>query len=80
MPNTDRGIAALIVARPLSVLLAFLALVVALGWQARHFEIDASADTLLSDDNEHFIRSQVIQRRFAPQEFCWSPTSREATP
>ena len=69
MPNTDRGIAALIVARPLSVLLAFLALVVALGWQARHFEIDASADTLLSDDNEHYIRSQVIQRRFAPQEF-----------
>lgn len=48
---------------------AFLLITIALGWQARHFEIDASADTLLTQDNEHFIRTEVMNERFSPQEF-----------
>ncbi|MGM0632931.1 MAG: efflux RND transporter permease subunit, partial [Pseudomonadota bacterium] len=59
----------LITRHPLVVLALFVAGSAALGWQARHFEIDASADTLLSQDNEHYIRTRVMNQRFAPQEF-----------
>ncbi|MEX1197473.1 MAG: MMPL family transporter [Pseudohongiellaceae bacterium] len=54
---------------PLVVLALFVVGSAALGWQARHFQIDASADTLLTQDNEHYIRTQVMNQRFAPQEF-----------
>lgn len=58
-----------IIKYPLLVLGAFVLLTAALGWQARHFQIDASADTLLTQDNEHYIRTEVMNQRFSPQEF-----------
>ncbi|MEX1033923.1 MAG: MMPL family transporter [Cellvibrionaceae bacterium] len=58
-----------IVAHPLVILLLFMLCAATLGWQARHFQIDASADTLLTRDNEHYIRTQVMNERFSPQEF-----------
>lgn len=68
----------LIVRHPVAVLLLFALAVAALGWQARHFRIDASAGTLLSEDNRHYVRSQIVAQRYAPQEFllvAFEPTA-----
>ncbi len=72
MPSTDRLIKPLvngIISRPGLVLAVFLIISAALGWQARNLRIDASADTLLMRGDPNYIRSQVVSRRFAPQEF-----------
>lgn len=58
-----------IVNYPWLVLGLFILGAASLGWQARHFEIDASADTLLTRDNELYVQSQVLSERFSPQEF-----------
>lgn len=58
-----------IIAHPLIVLTLFSLAGGALAWQARHFQINASAETLLTKNNEHYIRTQVMNQRFAPQEF-----------
>ncbi|MDO6446695.1 MMPL family transporter [Colwellia sp. 1_MG-2023] len=49
--------------------LFFVILTGFLGWQATHFEIDASADTLLVDNNRHHIISQISDHRYGAQEF-----------
>jgi hypothetical protein len=59
----------LIVSHPKTVLALFVACAAVLSWQARNFRIDASADTLLTEDNVHFIESQIVNRRFSPEEF-----------
>ena len=60
---------AFILAHPLLVLAGFAVIGSGLGWQARHFEIDASADTLLTEDNQDYIQTQLMSQRFSPQEF-----------
>lgn len=47
----------------------FLVCVAILGWQARHFQIDASAETLLTKNNKLYMQAQVMGRRFPSQEF-----------
>ncbi|HUD97835.1 MAG TPA: MMPL family transporter, partial [Woeseiaceae bacterium] len=42
-----------------------------LGWQIQYFEIDASADTLLTQDNEKYIQSKVVTEKFSPEEFLF---------
>jgi hypothetical protein len=72
MPSTERLIHTLlgaIISHPRTVLAVFLLCAGALGWQARHFQIDASADTLLMRDDPNYLRTQVVNRRFSPQEF-----------
>lgn len=64
-----KGLVAVMLKHPLWVLLVFAVCASALGWQARKFEIDASADTLLTQGNELYIRTQVMSERFSPQEF-----------
>lgn len=54
---------------PLPVLLVFATLTAALGWQARHFELDASAETLLTEGNRLYIRSQQAAEEFPSEEF-----------
>ncbi len=49
--------------------LVFLTVFAFLGWQAQKFEIDASAETLLTKDNKKFIFSEIIAKRYDPQEF-----------
>jgi hypothetical protein len=46
-------------------------LVGVLGWQARYFEIDASADTLLTRGNEKYIQSKLVDQEFSPEEFLF---------
>ncbi|KKO08943.1 efflux RND transporter permease subunit [Pseudohongiella sp.] len=65
---------------PGTILAGFLILVAILGWQARHFEIDASPDTLLTQGNELYIQTQDVNQRYAPQEFLlltYEPTGHE---
>lgn len=57
------------VKHPVAVLLLFLGATTFFGWQAQKFEINASADTLIADDNRHFLESQQVSQRFAPEEF-----------
>ena len=47
----------------------FSIITVALAWQARNFEINASADTLLVDDNKQFILTQLADQRYGSEEF-----------
>ena len=55
--------------RPWWVLIAFLLLSAALATQARKFQIDASAETLLTEGNQLYLEAQQISRRYAPEEF-----------
>ncbi len=69
-----------LVEHPRLVLTGFLLLTLAIGWQATRFEVDASADTLLTRDNEHYINTQLVNRRFSPDEFvllAYRPTAHE---
>lgn len=54
---------------PRIILALFVGLALVLGWQVQYFRIDASADTLLTRDNVHYLRTQIMNERFAPQEF-----------
>lgn len=54
---------------PKTVLGIFIVVTVALGTQAPSFDIDASPDTLLTRDNALYTQTQLVNERFAPQEF-----------
>lgn len=58
-----------VVAYPKTVLAFFLVATVFFGWHARSFEINASANTLIADDNIHYIQTQLVNHRFASDEF-----------
>jgi len=81
MPNTNNFSAWFIntvVNWPKTVLTIFALVTVGLGMQAPNFEIDASPDTLLTKDNELYTQTQLVNERFAPQEFLlvtYEPTS-----
>jgi uncharacterized protein len=59
----------ILVGHPRTVLALFLVFTAGLGWQARHFQIDASADTLLMRNNPDYIQTELVDRRFSPREF-----------
>lgn len=72
MPNSTSMLSRFIdtlVEWPKTVLGLFIAITVALGSQAPNFNIDASPDTLLTRDNVLFTQTQLVNERFAPQEF-----------
>ena len=51
------------------ILLLFLLLTLGALWAAQSFKIDATADTLLLKNNKLYIETQVMNKRFSPQEF-----------
>lgn len=53
----------------LAVILAFAAVCTFFGAQAREFEIDASAETLLTKGNRHYLITQQAAQRYNPDEF-----------
>lgn len=69
MKRLSSAFFAAIVDRPWITLLAFIAIGGALGSQAPRFEIDASAETLLTKNNRFYVETLVANRRFSPQEF-----------
>lgn len=51
-----------------------------LAYESQHFEMDASADTLLVKDNKHYIRTQQAAQKYAPEEFilvAYKPNSED---
>ena len=72
MPSTNNLLSRFIdtlVQWPKTVLGLFILITVGLGSQAPNFDIDASPDTLLTKDNALFTQTQLVNERFAPQEF-----------
>lgn len=54
---------------PLAIVLVIATLSAVLGWHSRQFEINAAAETLISDDNRDYLESSKATQRFAPEEF-----------
>jgi uncharacterized protein len=53
----------------LLVLFIFALACAGIGYFVKDFRIDASADTLLTRDNQLYIKSQIMSQKFNPQEF-----------
>ena len=68
-PQSSAGPLGWLLRFPKAVLAGFLILSLGLAWQARHFEIDASAETLLTEGNRLYLQSRVLQQRFPSSEF-----------
>ena len=74
-----------ILGRPRTVLAAMLLILIGVGWQARDFRLDASADSLLLEGDPDLLRFREVQRRygagdllvaaFTPAEPLFSETS-----
>lgn len=63
------GIANGIVAARWAIIALFIAVIAIAGYYITQFRIDASADTLLVKDNKLYIRTQVANEVFSPDEF-----------
>ena len=55
----------LVLAQPARVLVLMLAVLVFFAWQARHFELDASADSLLLENDRDLQTLRELQARYA---------------
>ena len=58
----------LVLAHPARVLVLMLAVLGFFAWQARHFELDASADSLLLEDDRDLRTLRALQTRYASQD------------
>ena len=58
----------LVLAHPARVLVLMLAVLGFFAWQARHFELDASADSLLLEDDHDLQTLRALQTRYASQD------------
>ena len=58
----------LVLAHPARVLVVMLAVLSFFAWQARHFELDASADSLLLEDDRDLQTLRQMQARYASQD------------
>lgn len=76
-PHTSSRAAQFCVDNAKWIVALFAVASIALGWQARRFEINASAETLLTKGNQLYRQSLIVDRIFAPQEFlliAYEPT------
>jgi len=58
----------LVLRRPAWVLVVMLAVLAFFAWQARHFELDASADSLLLEDDRDLRTLRALQARYASKD------------
>jgi len=58
----------LVLAHPARVLVLMIAVLAFFAWQARHFELDASADSLLLEDDRDLQTLRELQTRYASQD------------
>ena len=58
----------LVLAHPARVLVVMIAILGFFAWQARHFELDASADSLLLEDDRDLQSLRELQTRYASQD------------
>ena len=54
---------------PKTILLLLLLCIAALGYQARYLEIDASAETLLLEDDKDLAFTRKVNQRYGTQDF-----------
>src|SRR5210317_765798 len=59
----------LILVYPKTVLLAMLLLVAALGYEARNLEIDASAETLVLENDKDLQFTRLVAERYGSSDF-----------
>jgi hypothetical protein len=67
--STVTKLGQVIIKARLFILIVFAVSVVVLGYSATQFKINASADTLLTQDNELYIKMQMANQKFSPSEF-----------
>ncbi|WP_158966206.1 RND family transporter [Paraglaciecola sp. L3A3] len=75
-----KSLANFIISHAKLVLLMFAVVTGISIWAAQAFKIDASAETLLTKNNKLYVQSQVMGKRFSPQEFilvAYEPTNHE---
>ena len=53
-----------ILGRPRAVLAVMMLILIGVGWQARDFRLDASADSLLLEDDPDLLRFREVQQRY----------------
>lgn len=58
-----------ILSYPKSILLLMLVCIAALGYQARYLEIDASAETLLLEDDKDLAFTRKVNERYGSSDF-----------
>ena len=58
----------LVLAHPARVLVVMIMVLAFFAWQARHFELDASADSLLLEDDRDLQSLRELQTRYASQD------------
>ncbi|MDQ8180698.1 MMPL family transporter [Pelagicoccus sp. SDUM812005] len=68
-PPTNNKEQPLWLRRPYLLLSLLAGLFLLLAWQSLRFEINASAETLVDEDNPFYKRTQKFDARFQPQEF-----------
>ena len=59
----------IILSYPKSILLLLLICVAALGYQAQYLEIDASAETLLLEDDKDLAFTRIVNERYGTSDF-----------
>ena len=59
----------IILSYPKSILLLLLICVAALGYQAQYLEIDASAETLLLEDDKDLAFTRKVNERYGTSDF-----------
>jgi predicted RND superfamily exporter protein len=59
----------LILRRPKVVILCLVLVVSFLGYKARHFELDASAETLILETDEDLLYSRLIEARYGSDDY-----------
>ena len=59
----------IILTYPKTILLLLLLCIAALGYQARYLEIDASAETLLLEDDKDLAFTRKVNQRYGNQDF-----------
>ena len=65
----NKSIADIFVNYPKSFIVLFICLTAVCGWYVQDFQIDASAETLLVENNLLYIESQEMAEQFEPEEF-----------
>ncbi len=65
----NSGLTRVIISNAKIILAAFVVLGIVAAYFSTRFKIDASADTLLLKNNTLYIETQVMNQRFAPEEY-----------
>lgn len=69
MATRSRSVFSFLIDKPGLVACTWILIALGLAYPASQFKIDASADTLLTENNAAYLKTREINRDFAPEEF-----------